>query len=834
MKPISLEFSGLNSYREPQRVDFAALAERGLFGIFGETGAGKSTILDAVTLALYGEVERAANKTQGIINVREKTCFVRFRFTLSGHCYTAERVYERKKDDPYASRGKSCRLVQDDGQVLADKNEEMTKAVEELLGMNQSRFCQTVILPQGKFDKLLTMAPAERSALVEELFHFSAYGEALVKKLRQKLRSGEEALSGLKEQRLLLGDCSEQQIRDLEHRARQLEEELRQAAEAAAAARELLSQSELADHQARELAEHEAAFAKLLAEQPLVDASRRILEQGREAEKLRPQLQTATELHQQVQGAEQELREAYLEAAGRALVRRQRMEAAEREARLDRQGQVARQLLAQAERTAARVQEAEAFALAQQEEEQRLYRRWQQAEERAETARRESAAAYLATELRPGEPCPVCGSLEHRPPAHPLGRQAATQALNEAKQAQDAWRQQNRLCDTNRHTLAEQRSEAERLRREAELAAATAERQARELDAFCRQIQSELAELEALTAPLQTDIRFQAWLQEGGTVAPREGELSQAKLRLALAVSGRDQAERQLEQIKARLLSLSLAAGFATVNEAKKALLDPEELRELERQTREHGEQLRLHAAAAERLRQQLTDYDGSRREQAEEQFRRAAAEQNRLFAEQGHNQARLARLQEAWAADQSLEQRQRRLSQELEVLKRLANLLKGNAFVRHLARGSLLSLAHEASHILFSLTNSRYQLELVDEGRGGDFIMVDNHNGGLRRQAGGLSGGETFLVSLALALALSRKIEMRAAPLGFFFLDEGFGSLDENALEAALTVLERLPSDQRSVGVITHVKGVKERMPRYLLVSSDPLRGSQAELKRN
>ena len=309
MKPVSLAFSGLNSYRGLQTVDFAALAEPGLFGIFGPTGAGKSTILDAITLALYGEVERAANKTQGIINVREKTCFVQFRFALAGHIYTAERLYERKKDDDYASRGKSCRLIEDETRVLADKSEEMTRTVEALLGMNLSRFCQTVILPQGKFDKLLTMAPAERSALVEELFHFSAYGEALLKKLRLKLKSSSEALQALKEQRLLLGDCTDRHILELEEKEQELAQALALAAARLAQAREQLSQSEMAEHQARELAEHQAGLEELAAGRQEIQALEQSLAQAKAAERLRPQLEAATELNQQLQAAKEALGE---------------------------------------------------------------------------------------------------------------------------------------------------------------------------------------------------------------------------------------------------------------------------------------------------------------------------------------------------------------------------------------------------------------------------------------------------------------------------------------------------------------------------------------------
>ena len=177
MIPLNLRFAGLNSYRSQQEINFQELAAEGLFGIFGVTGAGKSTILDAMTLALFGVVNRAPRGTQGMINSREKSCSVSFSFRLGQHTYRAERLFERAKGEAFSAQGKSCRLICDDGVVMADKAELMNAAIKKLLNMDCQRFCQTVILPQGKFDQLLKLRPGERGALFEELFHFQAYGK---------------------------------------------------------------------------------------------------------------------------------------------------------------------------------------------------------------------------------------------------------------------------------------------------------------------------------------------------------------------------------------------------------------------------------------------------------------------------------------------------------------------------------------------------------------------------------------------------------------------------------------------------------------------------------
>lgn len=833
MKPLKLQFSGLNSYRQMQTVDFSALAERGLFGIFGPTGAGKSTVLDAITLALYGEVDRAANKTQGMINAREKSCYASFEFELGGHIYQAERLYERKKDDAFASRVKSCRLIEDDQRVLADKSEDMTREIIALLGMDRSRFCQTVILPQGKFDKLLTMAPAERSSMLEELFQFSAYGEALVKKVRQHLREAEDALDSLREQRLLLGDCSPTAIKAAEAHDRELRQRMQEQAAIVEQKREALRKSELIAHQAGELAGHERELAGLSARRPAIELDRLALERGLAAEQLRRDIDRATETHLSRQAARQGLREAYITACGCLHWQHERWQATAVTGGGDPAAQAAA-AQADADRAAHRLNEAEALLIAQRREEKLCYERWQKAEEAAEALRRDQAAAFLAATLQPGRPCPVCGGTDHRPVAHDIPEQQVKSALSAAQQAKELWRQQGRLCESSESGLHELRQDGERLRREAEQARALSERLLTEseiMEQAWRQGRQRLAEL---SASFLEEPEHQGWRQAGEAEPPREGDMATAQLQLAQALSRWEAAEALLLEIQEQLRAGVETAGFATANEAKKALLSQEQRQQLLESIRVFDEQERLHTAEIGRLKELLRGQDPMGLEAAEREAREAEAEQNSLHAESGRAGAELARLVDAAKKDAALSARQKEAQSQADTLKRLSGLLKGNAFVRWLAHGSLLSLAHEASHILAGLTNNRYQLQLVEDSRGSDFIMADNHNGGLQRPVASLSGGETFLVSLALSLALSQKIQMRSARLGFFFLDEGFGSLDENSLEAALTVLERLPSDQRSVGVITHVQGVRERMPRYLLISSDPLHGSKAEMRAN
>ncbi|WP_353856181.1 exonuclease subunit SbcC [Bacillus sp. Bos-x628] len=189
MKPITLTIKGLHSFREEQTIDFSSLCDAGVFGIFGPTGSGKSSILDAMTLALYGKVERALNNTHGILNQAEEKLSVSFTFALQKEhkiSYKVERAFKRA--DEMKVRTTLCRLIEisDTQTVLADKASEVNRKIEELLGLTIDDFTRAVVLPQGKFAEFLSLKGADRRQMLQRLFNLEKYGDQLVKRLRAK------------------------------------------------------------------------------------------------------------------------------------------------------------------------------------------------------------------------------------------------------------------------------------------------------------------------------------------------------------------------------------------------------------------------------------------------------------------------------------------------------------------------------------------------------------------------------------------------------------------------------------------------------------------------
>jgi exonuclease SbcC len=233
VKPILLKVAGLQSYREMQEIDFESLCETGLFGIFGPTGSGKSSLLDAITLAMYGKVERAVNGTQGIMNHSEDSLSVAFTFELTSSAgarrYRVERKFKRTGEQTVSNTiSRFIEITPDGDSVMADKLADVTRCVEEHIGLKMDDFTRAVVLPQGKFAEFLSLRGVDRRQMLQRLFHLEQYGDQLAIKLSRRVKENEAALRALIAEQQGLGSAGKG---DVEAAAERLEQATLYAAE---------------------------------------------------------------------------------------------------------------------------------------------------------------------------------------------------------------------------------------------------------------------------------------------------------------------------------------------------------------------------------------------------------------------------------------------------------------------------------------------------------------------------------------------------------------------------------------------------------------------------
>lgn len=345
MKPVFLRFAGLHSYIEEQQIDFTELLGAGVFGIFGPTGSGKSTILDAITLALYGTVERAPRKTkEGIINQYCTQAAVAFTFDLQDATgvsrYRVERTFRRSKvaDSAEAVQARFVQLApgepgtEEVQHVLADKASTVSTAVVEVLGLNVDDFTRAVVLPQGKFAEFLGLQGSERCKMLQRLFGLELYGDRLMQQVKLSLQADQAALDSLQARIADLGDASPAAVQAAAKLVLASEAARVEAAAAALQVEQEYDQWERVWGWQQELVDCMQRMAKLAEAAEAVDAQERELTAAKRAELVRSPLIAVAAALAESQTAEATLLEALQNMEQTAVsleVARKRLAAAE-------------------------------------------------------------------------------------------------------------------------------------------------------------------------------------------------------------------------------------------------------------------------------------------------------------------------------------------------------------------------------------------------------------------------------------------------------------------------------------------------------------------------
>jgi DNA repair protein SbcC/Rad50 len=814
MRPRELTVKGFRSYREETRFDWRG---RHLVGIVGPIGSGKSSILDAIAFALYGKTPTFERDTRSLINQTVTESHVELRFEVDGQVWRAARGLRRKGASGHQLELLAC--DERDPEVVESVTGEraVRERVEQLLGMDFHAFCRSVLLAQNRFADFLTATPRDRNEVLKGVFGYERFDGAL-EAARRRMAAAALLLESLEREGSQLSAAREQ----LEVAERRLEasrarasaveaarapyeeavravtdaERRRRDAEAARArSRDVASKLPAADdveQVAREAREAESAVERAVEAADLAEAARADAEAARAAVAERVGDQTAfaalvTEHEHLVSGAERaaQMRDRVTSAA---------LEAADALGRLVTAHEEAVRSLDEATRAL----EGAGRAVAE-------------ADLALHAARHADMARTLRTELVAGEPCPVCEQAVATIPA--AGRAPAIaggeRALERARRAEAKARAAHHAAAGDlaavEERLASARVRLHERTREAELA----NEALREADAALAAAQSELVDRLGEGDPRALLEERSRELTEAMTAAERAAaEANEARSALERARRDSDDRRARLATLANRLASVwgmlgethEVAAVSAAVHaaflEAGERLVDDHERAEAARSTAQDDMQ-RAAATVREVLERAGLGPDAD--------FTMALAE---VTAERASAEEQVRASRAAIEAGADLDARISGAQTEHALANRLAADLQPGRFLAFLLEEERRALAELGSVHLDELSGNAYRF--TDDDR---FDVLDMNAAGTTRRADSLSGGETFLASLALALALAEMVTRGGGRLDAFFLDEGFGSLDPEHLDRAMDGIGRLVANdpRRLVVLVSHVEQMRE-----------------------
>ncbi|MBQ8201752.1 MAG: SMC family ATPase [Clostridia bacterium] len=874
MKPVKLTLSAFGPYAGQTEIDFRTFGETGIFLIAGDTGAGKTTIFDAISFALYGEAsggkERRKSKSFRSDYAAPRTeTYVEFTFRHRRETWTIRRnpEYVRPKlsGEGTTTQPAGASMIHEDTQDEILGLTEVNAKVHELLGLTQAQFTRTVIIAQGDFLKILNASSDERKALFQKLFNTSVY-EAIQKKLQDMNADCTRERETLDQRILiaagkispdpdfseteallqyaadpkyadLLAECLSRLI-ETERTHRDQAEKERSAADAQML--RLVSEMELAKTVNRDLAalgKAENAYAALLAAQGTMDDHSARLAQARKALSIVSEEALVRSNAQELARQEKELAQAQAALA----VSISQLPAAEKQLH-DAQAHAAEAdgMLASARQLedilpVLRVLEAQQKKQKRQQTIMVTLLEESQKADAAYTAAKDgyyrSQAGLLASALVDGQPCPVCGSTAHPCPARlteaSVTREAMDQAELQHRQAA------SRLNDAHAALSALQAS----------IAAAQDRLQAMQVS----ENETESSLLKRIDA-MKT--QSSAWRI---SIEQKQEALKAVQIRLEKSREAVSQGQNRLEALRRQAVALlnryqTLLAenGFTDEQDYQLAKLSEPEMNQLDLQLRRYGEQKQSLSDQIARLKTQLNGKAVSDLTAMEQEYERLSTRRNAAGQSEKAMAKKLALHEDALQEICDARSYRRRREETWAVIRDLYDCCAGKSggsrrakmtFEAYVQQYYFKQVVAAANKRLTVLTDGMFSLRCKEEARdrvhqsGLDLDVLDRGTGQWR-DVSTLSGGESFLASLALALGLSDVVQEQSGAIRMdaMFIDEGFGTLDENALRNALQVLSDLADCKRLIGIISHVHDLEERIDQQIIVSKT-LRGSSITL---
>lgn len=920
MRPLRLIMSAFGPYSGETEIDFTLFGENGLYLISGDTGAGKTTIFDAITFALFGEPS-GTSRESGMLRSKyadpKTATFVRLEFDYSGKTYTIERnpAYERPKE-----RGEGMTLQNVNATLLIPGRPPVTGArnvdneIRDILGIDRTQFSQIAMIAQGDFMKLLFAKTDERQKIFRRIFRTDLFVEVqerlkrdvndLAARCRQnRLGIGQyvedvscapesryaAALAEAKAKRMSIAetvDLIDAIIREDTEELGKLTAEKEEADLAVKSIEARLKQNEEYERTCAALKKYESGLAEAEERQKVLEAAMKEKEaSGSEAERLGeeagriaasfPQYERADSLDREIKENERSLK-VNSEALDRM---QQAVEDMQKELeKLRKEAETLSDVNEKLIKEEHHIKETDGQISSLQQLNDRIQTyeaekagliRYRKALEVRMREMNDALADYngsnmlflseqagiLASSLQEGAPCPVCGSHHHPSKAKISGKVPSQQEVLDLKEKADLITEK---VKKGTGICAEQKAKVEAMKAQIEQSLNEMTGSAMLSEDVPARLESALADMKRNRA--EAEDRKRALLkmaarkdQLSGMIPSEEAEIADRTKRqndaasaLAALRSAVGEKRKQLEEVRTGMKYRNKAEAEAERNSMMKRkeqiLKEIDEARKAMNSCINDMAALRSGISA---LKEQIRDAIPADTEKEKAALSAYSTRSSALdmqirnvYARISADKTLLDRIDRSSAALQKLEEEyswksvlSKTANGDLESKEKvmLETFVLMGYFDRIIARANLR---------LMALTGGQYELKRREaaanfRSQSGLELDVTDHYNGSDRRVESLSGGEQFKASLALALGLSDEVQSAAGGirLDTMFIDEGFGSLDEDSVRLAMNTLGSLTEGNRLIGVISHVQAMKD-IDKQILVKKDKFSGSSIEIR--
>lgn len=904
MKPLKLTLSAFGPYAEQTVVDFTLLGERGLYLITGDTGAGKTTIFDGITFALYGEASgdnREADMLRSKYARKDTPTYVELEFLYRGEVYRIRRNPEymrpAKKGNGMTAEKADATFYYPDGKIVT-KTKDVTKAVTELIGLSRNQFTQIAMIAQGDFLKLLFAKTEERSKIFREIFDTKRYqilqerlkSEAGVLRMQYEdlTKSVSQYIDGIRyegerkeketvgETLIFLDELTKQEEKEQERYERQMgelerkiftlqkqigKEEARRAAKREVEKLEeelqclkpkLSEQAERFRQGSERSKEKEKLLKEILAEEEKMVYYEEAGKLEKEKKKIEANCETLrkeiSKIRQQKEETARRREETKKQLEEMNRLDTVSLELSQEERNLEEEKQKVRnlkKLFVEYKNVVHSFKEAQELYQKVSLESQNIRKNCEEMEQHFLDAQ----AGILASGLKEGVCCPVCGATHHPSPAK-LTKEICTEAelKRKKKESQELAEKVSRLSEQ----AGALKGEGDRIRRQIEesgrelfgelpqsLYEALEERiqELKTQDTVVKEKRNKIEESLKRRKILeeQDEKNDRVFAEQEALLEKKEAEYHQQEKECVIAVERYQKAVQQLTYG-------SQEQANAVLKEKKKKKMDLEAVyQQAEEAYRKTEERMKICAAKLKTLEPQT---EGTGEEHWEEllQYQEEYKQEKEILTKKKEeltldyqNNVRIRNLvEEQYEKMQDVERR-------WMFVKSLSNTANGTVSGKekimletYIQMTYFQRIIERANTRFLVMSGGQYELKRrKDAGNlrsqsGLELDVIDHYNGSVR-SVRTLSGGESFQASLALALGLSDEIQSAAGgiQLDAMFIDEGFGSLDEEALEQAMKALKDLANGNRLVGIISHVAELKERIEKQIVVKKQKVDGS-------